>query len=128
MLAEYLTLAASRPWSWGTDDCCLFVADWVRLRTGVDGAAPWRGRYRTELGCARLLNRKGGLLVLVSRGAEAAGLKQGEPAPGAVGVLEALTRQGPGLVAGICVGRRWAVRAPAGLLFQSVTPVAVWRV
>jgi len=31
----------------GKRDCALFAADWIELVTGVDPAAPWRGRYIT---------------------------------------------------------------------------------
>lgn len=48
------------PHAWGSHDCALgLAAGAVEAISGVDVAAPWRGRYTTPLGAARLL-RKGG--------------------------------------------------------------------
>lgn len=59
-LASFLFDNRSRPFVWGNWDCCLFAADAVLALTGVDHAATFRGRYRTERG-ARLALRKQGL-------------------------------------------------------------------
>lgn len=44
---------------WGNSDCALLAADWVKLHLNVDYAAPFRGRYRTELGSKRALKKLG---------------------------------------------------------------------
>lgn len=36
------------PFAWGSNDCALFAAEAVRVMTGTDLAAPWRGQYRDE--------------------------------------------------------------------------------
>lgn len=59
LLAAHIEAARHTPFAWGAHDCALWAADWVRLCTGEDHAAGWRGRYQTELGAARLLSRRG---------------------------------------------------------------------
>lgn len=43
----------------GQHDCCLFGAGAIRAQTGVDLAAPFRGRYTTFAGGRRILRRAG---------------------------------------------------------------------
>lgn len=43
----------------GRHDCCLFGAGAVEALTGVDLAAPWRGRYTTYRGGFRILRKAG---------------------------------------------------------------------
>ncbi|MBC9246750.1 hypothetical protein H4P12_08495 [Paracoccus sp. 11-3] len=43
----------------GRHDCCLFGAGAIEAQTGVDIAAPWRGRYTTFAGGRRILRRAG---------------------------------------------------------------------
>ena len=49
------------PFEWGRHDCVLWPADAVLALTGIDHAAPYRGRYSSPLGAARLLRRELGL-------------------------------------------------------------------
>lgn len=58
-LNTLLKASVNRPFAWGDFDCCLFVADAVKAMTGHDFAAPYRGRYTTELGALRALKRYG---------------------------------------------------------------------
>lgn len=44
---------------WGAADCLLTAMDAVAAVTGIDPAAAIRGRYKTQLGAARLLRRNG---------------------------------------------------------------------
>ncbi len=54
--------AQGRPFSWGEFDCCLFAADCCEAVCGVDPAAPYRGRYTTEVGAKRVLRNTHGSL------------------------------------------------------------------
>lgn len=45
---------------WGINDCMLFAADLIRAMTGADLGAPYRGRYSTPIGAARILRRVNG--------------------------------------------------------------------
>ncbi|WP_375227494.1 DUF6950 family protein [Roseobacter sp. S98] len=56
-LIAYLTTCARRPFEPGKHDCALFLAGGVLAMTGVDFAAPYRGRYTTVAEGVRLLRR-----------------------------------------------------------------------
>ncbi len=44
---------------WGSHDCALLAADAVLAMTGVDLAAPFRGRYATLIGARRAMHAAG---------------------------------------------------------------------
>jgi hypothetical protein len=48
--ALYEAIDAHRPYpfEWGAHDCALLTADCIKAVTGLDLAAPFRGRYRTQ--------------------------------------------------------------------------------
>src|SRR4051812_43525055 len=73
-LAQYLLASYDLPFVWGERDCALWACDWIKQRRGVDPGAPYRGRYTTQLGCARVLARNGGLLQLATDAFRASGL------------------------------------------------------
>lgn len=129
-LAEFLSEASRKGVVWADQhDCCMWLADWVLAKTGVDPGARLRGRYRTATGCLRVLRQEGGVLALVSRCAVAAGLpRTDEPRAGDIGVVRLLTASGLQSVGAICTGPRWAALALDGLVSQPASPVAAWRV
>lgn len=129
-LSAFLDAAAGRPFAYGSFDCLLFPAEWVRTATGRDPAAAWRGRYRTALGCARVLKRNGGLMALASAGMESVGMAETSgPEAGDVGVLRVVTPGGEGEAGGVCMGPgRWAVLGLSGLLVDGFEVVKAWRV
>lgn len=57
-LRRYLS-SVGGPIQAGHHDCCLFGAGAILAQTGVDIAAPWRGRYTTMAGGRRILRRAG---------------------------------------------------------------------
>ena len=60
VLADAIRQASARPFAWGQHDCATWAFDLHRdLTDGPDHAALWRGRYRTRVGCARVLRRLG---------------------------------------------------------------------
>lgn len=128
-LHQFLQAGIDLPFAWGESDCALWVCDWIKQRRGVDPVAGLRGRYRTRLGCARLLARHGGLLD----GASALFVKAGlhtvngfDARDGDVGYLD--TQNG---TLGILVGHeRWACKeTTGGLLMTAAYPVLrIWRV
>ncbi|WP_411101219.1 DUF6950 family protein [Streptomyces sp. x-45] len=61
-LNETIKAAQGRPFLWGEFDCCLFAADCSAAICGVDPAADYRGKYKTEAGAKRQLKRKHGSL------------------------------------------------------------------
>ncbi|CAK0747374.1 putative NLPC_P60 domain-containing protein [Azospirillaceae bacterium] len=74
-LDAYLSDCRSKHFSWGQFDCVLFVADWIKHRTGRDPIADCRGRYQNDRGAYRTLYRATGRLQLV----EAASVLLGPP-------------------------------------------------
>ena len=113
MLDAFLERMAAAPFVDGKADCALTVADWVMVATGCDDpAAELRGRYSTALGRERVLKRKGGLHAVMAEAAIRAGLR---PATNAVrGDVGTLRHRGQ-ILAGICLGDRWAVKSSRGL-------------
>lgn len=49
------------PFSWGKNDCFMFMADAIQSITGEDIGLRYRGAYFTELGANRILRRESGL-------------------------------------------------------------------
>ncbi len=61
---------------WGEDDCCLFVGRVVQAFTGVDLAASFRGKYRSQKGAASRIRRAGSLEKLVDEVTTDHGLRE----------------------------------------------------
>lgn len=127
LLAPFLYRAWRTPFAWGRFDCILLLADWSAAIGAEDPAAAYRGRYKTELGAARIIRRAGGLAPLIDREfvrwTRAAVARAGD-----VGLVEAQTPNGLSLVGGLCLGDRWAVLARSGLTVAGFRPAAVWSV
>lgn len=132
MLDAFLETMAASPFEDGVADCGLTVADWVMEATGyADPALAVRGRYRTALGRERMVRRAGGLVSLVGRCANHAGLSETPHATsGDIGVI----RIGEQILAGICVitspgWSRWALKTSSGLsVVRSDEVLRAWRV
>ena len=58
-LSVWIKTINGRPIKPGQHDCCLFGAGAIEAQTGVDIAAPWRGRYTTMAGGQRVLRKAG---------------------------------------------------------------------
>lgn len=59
-LSDEMDRQRTAPFDWGTHDCGLgFAGGIVLALTGEDVAAPYRGRYTTMIGAARLLKKEG---------------------------------------------------------------------
>ena len=134
VLTEYLESATRSAWSWGEQDCTLWVADFVLLVTGLDPGISFRGKYKTRLGCERLLKRRGGLVALVSDAMAAADIAgTNDPGRGDVGIIPATIRRRRAdmieATAAICLGQgRWAVFSPRGLLVAPTQHTAAWSI
>lgn len=115
----------------------MWPAAWVERRTGLDGGAEWRGSYDDEAGALAILERDGGLVGVMRRGAAVCGLS---PIPemfarrGDIGVIEANTSAGPPQIGAIYLGDgRWSAMSADGVRVISARPprrlvVACWRV
>lgn len=123
-LARFVEQARQRPFAYGTWDCCLLAAAWVREATGQDFAAGG-GSYDDAAGAAALLAARGGLQAVVTSAL-------GAPLP-----VVALARRGDvvlveaaaGRALGVCVGTHAACAGPSGLTFVAMPRWRLgWRV
>ena len=110
------------PFAWGSNDCCLFAADWVLAATGRDIAADYRGRYSTALPALRFVEVGGGVEAMIERA-------------GGTPVHPSLARRGDviardvgnGIGLGVCVGALAAFVGKDGLRFVDFSNASCWR-
>jgi hypothetical protein len=65
LLAEYLEAQRDREFAFGSFDCALFGADWVKRCTGTDYAEQLRG-YSSPLEAYRIVSSYGSLEAMVT--------------------------------------------------------------
>lgn len=117
-LAAYLSSCAQRPFVYGEHDCALFATGAVQAMTGLDLAAPYRGRYTTFAGGRRVLRRDGyadHVALIAAHLPETA-----TPRPGDLAVID--TPDGPAL--GVVQGAMVYVVGDAAL---SLLPISAAR-
>lgn len=112
-LSSFIESRRQAAFSYGTNDCCLTAADWVREATGDDPAAEYRGRYHDEAGALRIVRGAGGMRGLVGLVEKPVGLAQ----RGDVVLALVDGRETLGVVD---VGGWWAP-GEAGLVFRPLT-------
>lgn len=104
------------------------LADWFLWRRGFDPAAEWRGRYRTALGAARILKRRGGLVNHIDLCLQPFGVERtDEPRREDIAVVAAPE----GEMGAIVLGKGALSFSPTGLIVRPlrlVPPLVVWRV
>ncbi len=110
-LVRWLELSARRPFEPGRHDCALFLAGAVEAMTGVDPAAPFRGRYTTLRGGLRIL-RKAGFADHIALAAHH--LREIAPRAARPGDGLVVTTPG-GLALGLCQGEAVYVLGPERL-------------
>ncbi|MCK1669444.1 hypothetical protein [Bradyrhizobium sp. 153] len=73
---------------WGRDDCALWCANILRQVLTYDGAARFRGRYRTKIGAHRVLGKAGLAAALreAARRHKWRRVKPGAELPGDIGL------------------------------------------
>jgi len=124
LLAQFIEARRAQPFAWGSNDCCIFAADWVEICTGEDYAKTWRGRYTSAIGAVRFLDQAGGLEALV----DALGLNRVAPQLAGRGDIIA-QEAGRGVTLGICLGVTTAFVAKTGLVFGQITNVeTAWKI
>jgi hypothetical protein len=124
-LAEAVEAARNMPFVWGQHDCAIWAFDVRRVLTGVDGAAAWRGRYRTAAGAHKVMRRLGW-------GSLAEGVTAQLGAPLATPLLAQrgdIVLGGTDPALGVCLGAEAAFLLPVGLTGLPITEIAMaWRV
>jgi hypothetical protein len=126
-LKAFLATYADKPFAWGVDDCCLFLADWIEANYGFDPAASVRRTYRDKQSCHRLLFWSGGMVRLVSRLVSGAGIDR-IPAHQVRDGDIALIRVKRLKVGAIRVGRYWAVRNERVGFVSKAKVIRAWRI
>jgi hypothetical protein len=121
-LAAFIEERRYVPFTWGTNDCCIFAADAMLAITGRDFADGMRN-YSTELGAARIIKEAGGMRELVK------GLKQKPVGFANRGDLVLCDAEN-GETFGICFGDGlWCGAARDGIGFRSMKEaILAWGV
>ena len=122
LLARFIEERRRMPFAWGSNDCCLFAADWVLAATGRDIAADYRGRYSSALPALRFVEAGGGVEAMIERAGggrvDAKLARRGDVIARDVG-------NGKGL--GVCIGALAAFVAEDGLRFVDFPHGSCWR-
>lgn len=127
----HAAVAARRrqPFQWGETDCAFLACDLVMAATGVDYAAPFRGRYRTAAGAARALRRfaGGGLEAAAEKITRDNGLEEVPPLMAQRGDFVLVDEtEGPAL--GVCLGPHIVAAGPAGTVLRPLAAARrAWR-
>jgi cell wall-associated NlpC family hydrolase len=128
-LFDAVAARRGRPFQWGAHDCCLFACDVIRDAGGVDYAAPFRGRYRTAAGAARVLRRfaGGGLEAAAEKISRDNGLEEVLPLMAQRGDFVLVDETG-GPALGVCLGSHIVAAGPAGAVLRSLAAARrAWR-
>ena len=115
---EYISLTAELPWSWGSQDCTLWVADWCIHRWGFDPARRFRGRYST--GEAACLLMACGMITRV--GPEIPLNVKAHADEGDIAVIRIMGKQ----VAALRSESYWAFRTVDGVGFVKGRALRIW--
>ena len=117
--------ARDRPFQWGTHDCATWAFDVRLAMTGLDAAAAWRGKYRTEKGAARMLRR-----LRCKTVADLASSILGEALPTVLFAQRGdIALGGVEQALGICVGSDVLFLQPSGLVALPLREcLKAWRV
>ncbi|WP_418884763.1 DUF6950 family protein [Aeromonas dhakensis] len=123
-LLTHIEAAMGRPFVWGEADCCLFTADACIAVAGVDPAASYRGRYKTELGAYRVLRKEhGSIAAALDACFERIPFSLAQR--GDVVVFDGQSGETAGVV---WAGSIWAMTPDGARPLHSVTPYLAWRV
>lgn len=127
-LLAFLRDGAVLPFEWGRRDCALWACEWIARVRGEHPAPDLLGSYDSAMGCARLLREAGGLLVVASRIADAAGMSRVDtPQPGDVVAVRLNARPWLGVALGIRAQTRTIFKAPFGVTGLQAAPLLAWR-
>lgn len=123
VLQDFVAGRMRSPLAWGTNDCCMFPADWALALTGRDLAADVRGTYATAEGALRALDSLGGL--------DAVGGRAGPEVPprmAAAGDIGIVSGNGGRESLAVCSGEVWLVPTAGGLSALPFTAARrAWR-
>lgn len=58
-LDVFIAQRKDSPFVWGENDCCLFVADWLKVTCGIDYGVNFRYHYKSKRGAFKTLFKAG---------------------------------------------------------------------
>jgi hypothetical protein len=131
LLSSHLIAVANRPFIWGQDDCLIFVADWVKLATGRDMVAAWRGIVPDEAAARRNLVQHGGFALVfrtLCRDLGLAHIPAIEASLGDIGLVGFALPVGENLTCAIRTPHGWAVRTADGFAVADLKAASVFKV
>ena len=123
-MTAFIRAAMRREFIWGEFDCILFCTDWVRIVTGIDPAARWRGGYHNEADARDIIAAFGSLTALCDEGYSGI-LERREPEAALVGII----KTPDGDVGAVRSGMSWVVLTERGigrLRLGAMECVAAW--
>lgn len=128
VLSVYLQRESIRPLVWGENDCCLFLANFIKELTGRDLAASFRGQYDDEEGALAFCNEVGGAAILISRGLRQGGFESVEvPSEGDFGCVDYADE----IVGAIYFQDKWFLKSDDGICIvapDGLRVLKVWNV
>jgi len=129
-LFAYIDANKNTPFEWGKFDCCLFAANAIKVATGSDIAADFRGKYNTARGAKKALKRYGNGDLISTVIAKLGDAKP--PLQAKRGDLVLVDNLQGGVndpALGICLGHLVAVTTQTGLKTVELTRVTMaWEV
>ena len=130
LLLSAVAARRGTPFEWGENDCALFACDVLLEATGQDFAAPFRGRYKSAVGAARVLKKfsGGGLEATAEKIARDEGHAEVAPLMAQRGDMVLVEAEaGPAL--GVCLGEAAAVAGQEGMIMVPARSwLRAWRV
>lgn len=123
-LGEYLAEVSDKPFKVGVFDCALFAADCALIVSGVDCAADYRGKYKTDLGAIRILKKTHGGI------AEAfdAYFDRIEPSMTKRGDICVYKHEKGTIAAAVKWSKGWLSVSDVGVRSAIIEPLIAWRV
>jgi hypothetical protein len=123
-LQNFIRTSSARPFDWLDCNCGFWVCEWIKIRTGCDPVAEYRGKFKTPLGFRRFVTKHGGNENFSRSVAAKAGLEQtSAPMLGDVGLVYA-----DGATMAIKAdGPHWIVkRHGEGIAIGPFRPIVAW--
>jgi hypothetical protein len=129
MLHDYLDRASRKPWRWGENDCCGFVADWALALTGKDPGEGIRGSYSSKGMADGILYGRGGIVRVGEACLEPCGwVRTDDPNEGAIGLVVAPTEDREvKLLPAIRFMGQWVLRARRGMVMGAFEHEHAWE-
>lgn len=119
LLLKAIEESRSKPFEWGTHDCCTFAAYCVLTMTCVDLMEPFRGRYSSALGALKVVTEAGHATLTDAWSAALPAIAPLMAQRGDVVMFESTE----GMAVGVVTGQQAIAAGPDGV---TSIPMALW--